>query len=126
MDGAFILAAIAEHDDGVPVGLGDEDVAPAQVCGLALVHAAGELGERASLVQAAGHVARAEPFRQAGNARVGAAYPHQRGAVRLAGRGHPGHIETDLLSLLVECISLILVVADLAVLAGAFHRLPLI
>lgn len=58
MDRPLILAAVRQHDDGVSAGLGNQDIAPAQIRGLTLVLAAGELGERAGLVQIAGHVAR--------------------------------------------------------------------
>ena len=121
IDRPLILATVREHDDGVSAGLGDQDVTPAQVRGLALVLAAGELGERAGLGEVAGHVARPEAAGQAGDACVSDTHAHQRGAVRLTGLGHLGNIEAEGLGLLVQRVPGILVVADLAVLAGHLH-----
>ena len=86
MDRPLILAAVREHDNGVPVSFRDKNVATAQVRGLALVLAAGQLGESPGLVQVAGHVARPEALGQAGDTREGDADAHQRRAVRLTGR----------------------------------------
>ena len=103
--------------------LGHQDVAAPQIGGLLLVLRPLQFRERAGLGEVRGHIPCAEVLGQTEDARIGTAHTHQRRAIRLHGRGHLRCVEADLLCFLVECVPLILIVADLIVGAGTLHAL---
>ena len=118
--GCFCLGTVREDDDGVSLRARNENIAAAQIGALVGIAFLRQLDKFAGAQKNARFVWRSEAFHH--DARVGQTHAHERGAVRFAGRCNSGGVEIHALREVVEREPLILVVANVRVLARRLHR----